>query len=187
MGSNSRWIIIGCLAFILLGGPFRVVAWLHNAGLFPRATIEQVVTELKREPNVQTAICQSGQPAYEFICEVDVQVAGDTLERRRFGINSSSNKAVGLAVPLPLDGRVLNESQGRAWWQEEQRKRDEPVNIRTATVAELLRIPRVDQYRAQEIHAAVRFGLVRKFDDLLKIQGIDQQTLAAMRTRAYWK
>ena len=48
------------------------------------------------------------------------------------------------------------------------------------SLAELRTIPRVDQYRAQEIQAAVRFGLVRKVDDLLKIQGIDQATLSAM-------
>ena len=66
-------------------------------------------------------------------------------------------------------------------------KRASRVNVRTATIAELRTIPRVDQYRAQEIHSAVRFGLVRKFDDLLKIEGIDQATLNAMRTRAYWE
>jgi len=29
--------------------------------------------------------------------------------------------------------------------------------------------------------------MVKKFDDLLKIEGIDQVTLNAMRTRAYWE
>ena len=48
------------------------------------------------------------------------------------------------------------------------------VNVRTATIAELRRIPRVDQFRAKDIQAAVRLGLVRKLDDLLKIEGIDQ-------------
>jgi DNA uptake protein ComE-like DNA-binding protein len=50
-------------------------------------------------------------------------------------------------------------------------KRARRVNVRTASIAELRTIPRVDQYRAQEIHAAVRFGLVKKFDDLPKIEG----------------
>jgi helix-hairpin-helix protein len=51
---------------------------------------------------------------------------------------------------------------------------------------ELKRIPGVDQYRAQEIQAAVRYGIVKKFDDLLKIQGIDEKALRIMRTRSYW-
>jgi DNA uptake protein ComE-like DNA-binding protein len=50
----------------------------------------------------------------------------------------------------------------------------------------LKRIPGVDQYRAQEIQAAVRYGIVKKFDDLLKIQGIDEKALCIMRTRSYW-
>jgi DNA uptake protein ComE-like DNA-binding protein len=61
------------------------------------------------------------------------------------------------------------------------------VNIRTATIAELQTIPRVNRYRAQEIQGAVRVGLVRSVNDLLKIQGIDQATLTIMKTRAYWE
>src|SRR6185503_780277 len=108
---------------------------------------------------------------------------------------------------VPLPGPVLTEAEKLQWQYEEEQKRTQEqwmrtqeqnnrleevkratrVNVRTATIAELRTIPRVDQYRAQEIQAAVRFGLVRKFDDLLKIEGIDQATLNAMRTRAYWE
>ena len=101
----------------------------------------------------------------------------------------------------------MTEAQKRLWLDEEQQKRTQEhqkraqeqikrtdeqmrarrVNVRTATIAELRTIPRVDRSRAQEIQAAVRFGLVKKFDDLLKIEGIDQATLNAMGTRAYWE
>jgi DNA uptake protein ComE-like DNA-binding protein len=82
---------------------------------------------------------------------------------------------------------VMTEEQALQWFKDEQKRLTEPVNVRTATIADLQRIPRVDPYRAQVIHAAVRRGLVRKFDDLLKIEGIDRATLTAMRTRAYWE
>jgi len=101
--------------------------------------------------------------------------------------NQGWGQAIAHVIVLPLEREVLTEADASKWRMEEHRKLSEPVNIRTASVTDLQRIPRVDQYRAQEIHGAVRAGLVRKFDDLLKIQGIDQQTLNAMRTRAYWK
>ena len=97
------------------------------------------------------------------------------VEEERSGRNSRSGRK------NSGSGR-RNRRSGR-----EEQKRASRVNVRTATIAELRTIPRVDQYRAQEIQAAVRFGLVGKFDDLLKIEGIDQATLNAMRTRAYWE
>jgi Helix-hairpin-helix motif len=187
MGSGSRWIIIGCLVFLALGGPCRIVASLNDIGLYPSATNEQVVSELKRQPGVQAARCRPAKPEWDFVCDVDVQVGRDPLLHRRYGIRASLSHAVAVSVPLPLDGPILTERQARQWAAEEREKLAAPVNIRTATIEELQRIPRVDRYRAQEIHAAVQYGLVRKFDDLLKIQGIDQRTLEAMRTRAYWK
>ncbi len=81
----------------------------------------------------------------------------------------------------------MTEAQARQWRQEEDRKLAEPVNIRTATIAELQEFPWVDRYRAQEIHACVRAGIVRTYDDLLEIEGIDQAKLKLMRTRSYWK
>ena len=79
---------------------------------------------------------------------------------------------------------MLTEAEKLQWQYEEEQKRTQEqwmrtqeqkkrleevkratrVNVRTATIAELRTIPRVDQYRAQQIQAAVRFGLVRKFD-----------------------
>jgi len=95
--------------------------------------------------------------------------------------------AIARVIVLLLEREVLTEADASKRLQEEHRRHSESVNIRTASVTDLQRIPRVDQYRAQEIHAAVRAGLVRDFDDLLNIQGIDRQTLNAMRMRAYWK
>jgi hypothetical protein len=206
MDSRSVWITIGFLLILVFVGPFRIVGCLYDVGLVPKATEEQVVTELKQLDNVRTATCQNGSPNFDFVCDYDVQARGRPPERRRVGIRTGLYKAIGSAVPLP--GPVLTEAEKLQWQYEEQQKqqtqeqgkrtqeqkkrteelkRASRVNVRTATIAELRTIPRVDQYRAQEIHAAVRFGLVRQFDDLLKIQGIDQATLNAMRTRAYWE
>jgi Helix-hairpin-helix motif len=200
MDSRSLWITIGFILFLVFVGPFRVVGFLYNLGFFPKATEEQVIMELKRGDNVRTATCRDGSPNWDFVCDYEVQPRDLPPERRRTGIRTSFYRAIGQAVPLPVDGPVMTEAQKREWQDEEQRKRTQEqrkrteeqmrarrVNVRTATIAELRTIPRVDQYRAQEIQAAVRFGLVKKFDDLLKIEGIDQPTLNAMRTRAYWE
>ena len=207
MDSRSLWITIGFLLFLVFVGPFRVVGFLYDLGLLPKATEGQVITELKRWDNVRTATCRDGSPNWDFVCDYEVQPRDLPPERRRIGIRTSLYRAIGHAVPLPVDGPVMTEAQKRQWLDEEQQKRTQEhqkwlqeqikrtdeqmrarrVNVRTATIAELRTIPRVDQYRAQEILAAVRFGLVKKFDDLLKIEGIDQATLNAMRTRAYWE
>ena len=200
MDSKSLSITIGFILFLVFVGPFRVVGFLYNLGLFPKATEEQVIMELKRGDNVRTATCRDGSPNWDFVCDYEVQPRDLPPERRRIGIRTSFYRAIGQAVPLPVDGPVMTEAQKRQWQDEEQRKRTQElrkrteeqmrarrVNVRTATITELRTIPRVDQYRAQEIQAAVRFGLVKKFDDLLKIEGIDDATLNAMRTRAYWE
>ena len=205
MDSRSRWITIGFLLILVFVGPFRIVGWLYDLGLVPKATEEQVITELKRSDNVRTATCQNGSPDFDFVCDYEVQARGGPPERRRVGIRTSMYRAIGSTVPLP--GPVLTEAEKLQWQYEEEQKRTQEqwmrtqeqkkrleevkratrVNVRTATIAELRTIPRVDQYRAQQIQAAVRFGLVRKFDDLLKIEGIDQATLNGMRARGYWE
>jgi hypothetical protein len=205
MDSRSLWITLGFLLFLVFVGPFRVVRFLYDLGLVPKATEEQVIMELKRGDNVRTATCQNGSPNFDFVCDYEVQPRDLPPERRRVGIRTSFYRAIGSAVPLP--GPVLTEAEKLQWQYEEEQKRTREqqkraqeqqrrtqewmrarrVNVRTATIAELRTIPRVDQYRAQEIQAAVRFGLVKKFGDLLKIEGIDQATLNAMGTRAYWE
>lgn len=200
MDGKSLWITIGFVLFLVFIGPFRVVGFLYDLGLFPKTTEEQVIRELKRGDNVRTATCRDGSPNWDFVCDYEVQPRDLPPERRRVGIRTSFYRAIGQAVPLPADGPVMTEEQKRQWRDEEQRKRTQAlskrteeqmrarrVNVRTATIAELRTIPRVDEYRAQEIQAAVRVGLVKKFDDLLKIEGIDDATLNAMRTRAYWE
>ena len=200
MDGKSLWITIGFVLFLVFIGPFRVVGFLYDLGLFPKTTEEQVIRELKRGDNVRTATCRDGSPNWDFVCDYEVQPRDLPPERRRVGIRTSFYRAIGQAVPLPVDGPVMTEEQKRQWRDEEQRKRTQAlskrteeqmrarrVNVRTATIPELRTIPRVDEYRAQEIQAAVRVGLVKKFDDLLKIEGIDDATLNAMRTRAYWE
>ena len=200
MDSRSLSITIGFILFLVFVGPFRVVGFLYNLGLFPKATEEQVIRELKRGDNVRTATCRDGSPNWDFVCDYEVQPRDLPPERRRIGIRTSFYRAIAQAVPLPVEGPVMTEAQKRQSQDEEQRKRTQElrkrteeqmrarrVNVRTATITELRTIPRVDQYRAQEIQAAVRVGLVKKFDDLLKIEGIDEATLNAMRTRAYWE
>jgi DNA uptake protein ComE-like DNA-binding protein len=187
MDSKSRWIAIGFLLFLMFVGPFRILAFLDDLGLYPSATNEQVVAELQRGSDVKAVTCQAGTAGWDFVCDIDVQPRGLPSVRHREGIKTSWARAVYQAVLLPVDGPVLTEAQARQWRQEEDRKLAEPVNIRTATIAELQRIPGVDRYRAQEIHACVRAGIVRTYDDLLKIQGIDQAKLRLMRTRSYWK
>jgi DNA uptake protein ComE-like DNA-binding protein len=200
MDRRSLSITIGFILFMVFVGPFRVVGFLYNLGLFPKTTEEQVSMELKRGANVRTATCRDGSPDWDFVCDYEVQPRDLPPERHRVGIRTSLYRAIAQAVPLAVDGPVMTEAEKRQWQDEEQRKRTQEltkrtgeqmrarrVNVRTATITELRTIPRVDQYRAQEIQAAVRVGLVKKFDDLLKIEGIDGATLNAMRTRAYWE
>jgi hypothetical protein len=49
------------------------------------------------------------------------------------------------------------------------------------------RIPLVDQYLAEQIHAAVRGGTVTSVDDLLKVKGIDRPMFGIMRPHARWE
>jgi Helix-hairpin-helix motif len=185
MDSRFRWVCIGALLFLLMGGPFKVLAFLGHLGLAPRVTQEQVVAEMKRMRHHDWMTCKPASPGaeWDYVCEY----GGPGVSREAVRTNKGWGAAIARVIVLPLEREVLTEADAAKWRLEEHRKLSEAVNIRTASVSDLQRIPRVDQYRAQEIHAAVRAGLVRNFDDLLKIQGIDQQTLKAMRTRAYWK
>jgi Helix-hairpin-helix motif len=191
MDKKSLWVTIGFLLLLVYVGPFGIVAFLYDLGLYPATTEEQVVTEMKRRSGVHAVTCRNGSPDWDFVCDFEVQARGGPSVRHREGIETSYARAILRAVPLPVDGPVLTEAQAAQWREDERKRRQDEekrlVNIRTATIAELRRIPRVDHYRAQEIQAAVRYGIVRKYDDLLKIQGIDQATLRAMRTRSYWQ
>ena len=223
MNSRSLWITIGFLLFLVFGGPFRLVAFFHDIGLYPSVTEAQVVAEMNRRSNVQAVTCQAGSMGWDFVCDFEVQARGGPAVRHREGIRTSLSTAVARAVRMPVNGPILTEEQALQWqkdelkaqagfrlrpdaaaaeeralqWQKDEqearallRERPDPaalVNVRTATIAELVRIPRVNQFRAKVIHAAVRRGLVRKLDDLLKIDGIDRGTLNVMRTRAYWE
>jgi DNA uptake protein ComE-like DNA-binding protein len=141
---------------------------------------------MNRRRNVQAVTCHAGSMGWDSVCDFEVQSRGGPAVRHREGIKTSWTTAVARTVRMPVDGSVLTEEQALQWQKDEQKRLAAPVNVRTATIADLQRIPRVDAYRAQVIHAAVRHGLVRKFDDLLKIEGIDRATLSAMRSRAYW-
>ena len=186
MDNKSLWITIAFLLLMVVVGPFRIVAFLYDVGLYPPVTDEQVVTELKRMRHVETVSCQSAVGGWDFVCDYQQQQRDGPPVRHREGIRTSWTSAVARTVPMPADGPVLTEAQAAQWRIEENRRLAGPVNIRTATIEELKRIPGVDQYRAQEIQAAVRYGIVKKFDDLLKIQGIDEKALRLMRTRSYW-
>ena len=48
MDSRSLWITIAFLAFLVFVGPLRVVALLHDIGLYPSASEAQVVEEMSR-------------------------------------------------------------------------------------------------------------------------------------------
>jgi DNA uptake protein ComE-like DNA-binding protein len=188
MDSRSRWIAIGFLLFLMFVGPFRILALLDGLGLYPSVSQEQVVAELERLRGASPVTCREAKPDWDYVCEYSKASRGNPATRHREGIRTSSywNRAIQTVVALPVDGPVLNETQAKQWQLAEQQRALRGVNIRTASIEQLRTIPRVDQYRAQEIHAAVRFGLVKQFDDLLKIQGIDRATLNAMRARAYW-
>ena len=185
MDSRFRWISIGILLFLLIGGPFRIIGFLGDLGLAPRVTPERVLAEMKRMRHHDWMTCKPASPGaeWDYVCEY----GGTRVSREAVRASTGWGRAIARTVVLPLEREVLTEAEAATWRLEEDMQRAGRVNIRTASVTELQRIARVDQYRAQEIHAAVRAGLVRKFEDLTKIQGIDQQTLNAMRARAYWQ
>lgn len=185
MDSRFRWISIGILLFLVMGGPFHVLTFLGNIGLAPRVTQEQVLAEMKRMRHHDWMTCKpaSSGAEWDYVCEY----GGQRVSREAVRTSKGWGRAIARVIVLPLEREVLTEADATKWLQEEHRRLSESVNIRTASVTDLQRVPRVNQYRAQEIHAAVRAGLVRDFDDLLNIHGIDQQTLNAMRKRAYWK
>jgi DNA uptake protein ComE-like DNA-binding protein len=93
----------------------------------------------------------------------------------------------GSSTALRVDGPILSEAENAKWVEEQNRKFREPVNLRTATVAELRRIPLVDRYLAEQIHAAVRGGTVTGVDDLLRVKGIDQPRFSVIRPRVRWE
>ena len=101
MDSRSRWITIGFLLFLVFVGPFRIVGWLYDLGLVPKATEEQVITELKRSDNVRTATCQNGSPNFDFVCDYEVQARGLPPERRRVGIRTSVTVPSGAQFHYP--------------------------------------------------------------------------------------
>jgi len=52
MDNKSLWVTIGFLLLAVFVGPFRIVAFLYDIGLYPATTEEQVLTEMKRRSGV---------------------------------------------------------------------------------------------------------------------------------------
>src|SRR4029078_6357862 len=100
MDRRSLSITIGFILFMVFVGPFRVVGFLYNLGLFPKTTEEQVSMELKRGANVRTATCRNGSPDWDFVCDYEVQPRDLPPERRRVGIRTSFYRATAQAGPL---------------------------------------------------------------------------------------
>lgn len=87
------------------------------------------------------------------------------------------------AMPVVLSaGLILHALTVPAAAQGDSKKPKPPVNINTASVAELARLPGVGQVIALRIvRHRERSGLFRKVDELLVIRGISQKKLEKLR------
>ena len=185
--SSLRIFGLSCIVLVLLVGPFPIMDFLYRIGLYPQATGEQVVAALKSGHRAESATCEPDVAGWEFVCDYTLRQSDGVLRRHRTGVRTSWLKAIRGLMPLPVDGPILSEEENTRRSKEEYAKLMAPVNLRTATVKELQKIPLVDQFRAEQIHKAVKEGVVTKVDDLLKVKGIDAPTLQVMRSRAYWQ
>jgi DNA uptake protein ComE-like DNA-binding protein len=185
--SWGRVIGLACLLAFLLIGPYRIMEFLYGIGLYPTFTEEEVVAALKRRPGIEGMTCQQNVAGWEYVCDYSYRNSSGTLSRHRDGIRTTWMTPIGSSTALRVDGPILSEAENAKWVEEQNRKFREPVNLRTATVAELRRIPLVDRYLAEQIHAAVRGGTVTGVDDLLRVKGIDQPRFSVIRPRVRWE
>jgi hypothetical protein len=190
--SWGRVVVLACFLAFLLIGSARIMEFLYGIGLYPAVTQEEVVAQLKRTPNIEGLTCQQNVAGWEYVCEYVLRhhVPG-SVSRHREGIRTSWMAPIGSRTLLPTDGPVLSEAEHARWLEEQRRKdreRAQPVNLRTATLADLRRIlPASDPYLAEQIHAAVRSGTVSSVDDLLKLKGMDRHRLDLIRSKVRWE
>ena len=188
--SWGRVFGLACFLAFLLIGPIRIMEFLYGIGLFPAVTEGEVVAYLKRTtPDIEGVTCQQNVAGWEFVCNYSLHRDSTGRPRSfREGIRTSWMAAIGSRALLRPDGPVLSEAENAKWveeLQERDRELKKPVNLRTATVADLRR--KMDRYLAEQIYAAVRAGTVSSVDDLLKLKGMDRPRLDLIRSDVRWE
>ena len=190
-GSWVRVCVLACLLASLLVGHARIMEFLYRIGLIPAVTQEEVVAQLQRTPDIEGLTCQQNVAGWEYVCDYVLrQRSTGIVSRHREGIRTSWMAPIGSRTFLPTDGPVLSEAERAKWFEEltkKNRERAQPVNLRTATLADLRRIMPANQYLAEQIHAAVRSGTVSSVEDLLKLKGMDRHQLDLIRSEVRWE
>ena len=113
--NRSNWgraFVLACFLAFLLIGPARIMEFLYGIGLFPAATQEEVVAQLKRTPGIEGVTCQQKVAGWEYVCDYVLRyhVTG-SVSRHREGIRTSWMAPIGSRTLLPADGPVLSEAE----------------------------------------------------------------------------
>ena len=124
-------------------------------------------------------------------------VQGDGAERIGAELDTARHvvRPTSIATPvafpssrlLDMSSESLSPDERAQRGKDEAKRLREPVNLRTATVADLQRVPMVDRYLAEQIHAGVRAGTITRVDDLSKVKGIDEYRFGFIRPRVRWE
>ena len=178
---------LACLVAFVMIGPYRIIEFLYRAGLYPHVSEKEVVAKLTQVEGIDGVACQKDVAGWEYVCEYVSRDSRGHVSRHREGIRTSWLTPIELRTPLPIDGPILSPDENARRGKDEARRLTEPINLRTATVRELQRVPMVDRYFAEQIYAGVRAGTITSVDDLTKVKGIDEPRLRIMRTRVRWE
>jgi DNA uptake protein ComE-like DNA-binding protein len=188
--SRSSWgrvLGLACLVAFMVVGPYRIMEFLYQMGLYPAVSEKKVVAALLGMRGVEGVACQKKVAGWDYVCEYVRRDSSGTVSRHRDGIRTSWLTPITSMTPLPIDGPTPSPDEQARRVKNEYRKLLEPVNLRTATVTELQRVPLVDKYLAEQIYAGVRAGTITRVDDLSKINGIDQPRFSVIRPRVRWE
>ena len=185
----TLWIL--CWSFL--------AATACNRKLSPQE-VEKLLTDFHNTRPDRTATasyqCTDGEGDFGYICQAryeptprGTQQGVKTITQRVGLVNTRlyKGKLAGSMMVLPAEGPVPSIEQWGAVHRAEYKKLLEPVNLRTATVTELQRVPLVDKDLAEQIYAGVRAGTITRVDDLSKINGIDQPRFSVIRPKVRWE
>ena len=183
LAAGSVALMLLLLSYFVGVGP--IMLRLYDAGLWPRPSIEAVQNFMNRGSSYESLVCHEGTNGWDFICDAVSRGAQQQPIRHKHGVMGSPFGPVGQLESLPLDQPVPPREGYReariARVKEEAKRRAATLDLNRAREAQVNALPGVDDQLSRRIVERVIAKRLKTVDELLTIDGMDQELLDRIR------